>query len=79
MDVPICGIADIACYTAAQDELYALQQKQTIQQDVDPNAKDMCKCMPACTSLEYNFEISRAFYNVEKTIHAFREVYEVTE
>lgn len=79
LDVPVCGLESIACYTAAQDELYSLLQNQTIQQSLDPNAKVMCNCMPACTSLEYNFEISRAFYNVEKTIRAFREVYEHTE
>lgn len=79
LDVPVCGISDIACYTAAQDELNVLQQKQTIQQSIDPNAKDSCNCMPACTSLEYNFEISRAVYDIEKTIQAFREVYEITE
>lgn len=76
LDVPVCGISDIACYTSAQDELNVLQQKQTIQQSVDPNS---CNCMPACTSLEYNFEISRAVYDVKKTIQAFREVYEITE
>ncbi|EDW00649.1 pickpocket protein 28 [Drosophila grimshawi] len=79
LDVPVCGLADISCYTAAQDELYTLLQNQTIQQSIDVNAKVMCNCMPACTSLEYNFEISRAFYNVEKTIKAFREVYEHTD
>ncbi|KRG07930.1 uncharacterized protein Dmoj_GI25715, partial [Drosophila mojavensis] len=76
LDVPVCGLEKIDCYTKAQDELYALLQNQTVHQSVDPNTKVMCNCMPACTSLEYNFEISRAFYNLEKTLVAFREVYE---
>ncbi|XP_023163345.2 pickpocket protein 28 [Drosophila hydei] len=75
-DVPVCGLEKIACYTAAQDELNAMLQNQTIQQNIDHNAKVMCNCMPACTSLEYNFEISRAFYDLEKTLVAFREDYE---
>ncbi|KAH8296948.1 hypothetical protein KR044_001339 [Drosophila immigrans] len=79
LDVPVCGVADIACYNAAQDELNALLQNQTIQKTVDPNVKVMCHCMPACTSLEYNFEISRAVYSAEKTIKAFREKYELTD
>ncbi|KAH8405086.1 hypothetical protein KR222_000906 [Zaprionus bogoriensis] len=79
LDVPVCGISDIACYIAAQDELYALQQNQTLQQTGGGNDKDMCNCMPACTSLEYNFEISRALYRFDKTIQAFREVYELTD
>ncbi|XP_030387047.1 pickpocket protein 28 [Scaptodrosophila lebanonensis] len=76
LDVPVCGLDDIACYTAAQEELNVLLQNQTMQQTVDPNAKVMCDCMPACTSLEYNFEISRARYDLAKTLRAFREVYE---
>jgi len=79
LDVPVCGVSDIACYTAAQDELNALLQNQTIRQSLDPSVKDMCHCLPACTSLDYNFEISRAYYSVEKTIKAFREEYELTE
>ncbi|XP_017835475.1 pickpocket protein 28 [Drosophila busckii] len=77
--VPVCGVDSIACYTAAQDELYMLLQNQTMQQSIDPTAPIMCDCMPACTSLEYNFEISRAVYDIEKTITALREVYEVTD
>ncbi|KAH8403942.1 hypothetical protein KR215_006867 [Drosophila sulfurigaster] len=79
LDVPVCGVAGIACYNAAQDELNALLQNQTMQKTVNPNVKVMCDCMPACTSLEYNFEISRAVYNASKTIAAFRETYELTD
>lgn len=76
---PVCGLNDITCYTAAQDELYAILQNQTMAKSVNDNAEIMCNCLPACTSLEYNFEISRAKYDVAKTIRAFREEYEHTE
>ncbi|XP_037941120.1 pickpocket protein 28-like [Teleopsis dalmanni] len=76
LDVPVCGAADIMCYNKAQDELNLILQNQTMQKTMDANVKIMCDCMPACTSLEYNFEISRSHYNLEKTIRAFREVYE---
>ncbi|KAH8384875.1 hypothetical protein KR093_011234 [Drosophila rubida] len=79
LDVPVCGVADISCYNAAQDELNALLQNQTMRKTVDSSVTVMCECMPACTSLEYNFEISRAFYSAEKTIRAFRENYEHTD
>ncbi|XP_068140890.1 pickpocket protein 28 [Drosophila tropicalis] len=76
LGTPVCGLDDIPCYTAAQDELTMLLQNETAQQSVDPNAQLSCNCMPSCTSLEYNFEISRARYDLAKTIRAFREEYE---
>jgi len=76
---PVCGLNDITCYTSAQDELYTLLQNQTMAKSVDDRVDISCNCLPACTSLEYNFEISRAKYDVAKTIRAFREEYEHTE
>ncbi|XP_001357382.2 pickpocket protein 28 [Drosophila pseudoobscura] len=79
LGTPVCGLDDINCYTSAQDELYTLLQNQTMEKSVNDNVEIMCNCMPACTSLEYNFEISRARFDVAKTIRAFREVYEHTD
>ncbi|XP_016929099.1 pickpocket protein 28 [Drosophila suzukii] len=76
---PVCGLSDITCYTSAQDELYTLLQNQTMAKSVDDRVDISCNCLPACTSLEYNFEISRAKYDVAKTIRAFREEYEHTD
>ncbi|XP_011181517.2 pickpocket protein 28 [Zeugodacus cucurbitae] len=75
-DVPVCGVENIACYDTAQSELSILIQNQTMQATMDPNAKIICDCMPACTSLDYNVEISSARYELNKTLQAFREVYE---
>lgn len=79
LGTPVCGLKDINCYTSAQDELYTLMQNQTMAKSIDESVDITCNCMPACTSLEYNFEISRAKYDVAKTIRAFREEYEHTE
>ncbi|XP_053964606.1 pickpocket protein 28 isoform X1 [Anastrepha ludens] len=78
-DVPVCSVEDISCYDTAQSELRILIQNQTIQATMDPSMKIICDCMPACTSLDYNVEISSARYDLAKTIQAFREVYEHTD
>uniref|UniRef100_A0A034WTB9 Sodium channel protein Nach n=1 Tax=Bactrocera dorsalis TaxID=27457 RepID=A0A034WTB9_BACDO len=75
-DVPVCSVEDINCYDTAQSELSILIQNQTMQATMDPNMKIICDCMPACTSLDYNVEISSARYELNKTLQAFREVYE---
>lgn len=78
-EVPVCGVEDINCYDAAQSDLRILIQNQTMQATMDPNMKIICDCMPACTSLDYNVEISSARYELAKTLQAYREVYEHTE
>lgn len=78
-DVPVCVVDDINCYDTAQSELSILIQNQTMQATIDPNMKIICDCMPACTSLDYNVEISSARYELNKTLQAYREVYEHQE
>ncbi|XP_004533537.1 pickpocket protein 28 [Ceratitis capitata] len=78
-EVPVCGVEDINCYDAAQSDLRILIQNQTMQATMDPNMKIICDCMPACTSLDYNVEISSARYELAKTLQAYREVYEHTD
>ncbi|KAM7342301.1 pickpocket protein 28-like [Cochliomyia hominivorax] len=76
LDTPICSLTDVDCYSHAADEMNLIISNQTKQKLLDPNVKIMCDCMPSCNSLDYNFEISRAFYDFEKTILANRDTYE---
>ncbi|KAH8325081.1 hypothetical protein KR074_008479, partial [Drosophila pseudoananassae] len=71
-DTPVCGLNDIECYTAAQDDLYAFHYNQSMAKNVKDKVEMICNCLPACTSLEYNFEISRAKYDEGKMFTAFR-------
>lgn len=54
-------------------------QNQTNEKIKDDNVKIMCDCMPSCNSLDYDFEISATYYNLEKTIIAWRDKYEHSE
>ncbi|KAH8240930.1 hypothetical protein KR026_008316 [Drosophila bipectinata] len=71
-DIPVCGLNDIDCYTAAQDDLYAFHYNQSMTKNVKDKVEMICNCLPACTSLEYNFEISKAKYDMYKLYTAFR-------
>lgn len=72
-------MADVDCYSDAADEMNFIIANQTKQKLIDPNVKIMCDCMPSCNSLDYNFEISRAYYDFEKTVIAQRDTYEHDE
>ncbi|XP_031632077.1 pickpocket protein 28-like [Contarinia nasturtii] len=54
----ICGPASIKCYVSAADKLY----------QNDNHAKSFrehCNCMPACTSIEYNTDVSSVPYQLD--------------
>ena len=76
LDVPVCSLSDVGCYSKASDEMNVIIANQTKSKLIDPDVTIMCDCMPSCNSLDYNFEISRAYYDFEKTILAQRDVYE---
>ena len=79
LDVPVCSLSDVECYSKAGDEMNLIIANQTKAKLIDPDVKIMCDCMPSCNSLDYNFEISRAHYDFEKTVVAQRDVYEHSE
>ncbi|XP_013104729.2 pickpocket protein 28-like [Stomoxys calcitrans] len=79
LDVPTCGLAKVSCYVSAEEEMNFVISNQTKLKSVDPNVQIMCDCIPSCNSLDYNFEISRAFYDYEKTLVARRDTYELDD
>lgn len=62
---PICGIAKVNCYVDAEGSLL---------EDTDEIAESRkiggCNCLPACTSISYDSEISQAKYEWERYFHA---------
>uniref|UniRef100_A0A1B0BH49 Uncharacterized protein n=1 Tax=Glossina palpalis gambiensis TaxID=67801 RepID=A0A1B0BH49_9MUSC len=77
--IPFCSLEDVFCYTNAEEEMILKIQNQTNEKIKDDNVKVMCDCMPSCNSLDYDFEISASYYNMEKTIIAWRETYEYSD
>ncbi|XP_037826364.1 pickpocket protein 28-like [Lucilia sericata] len=72
LDIPICDLSKVTCYTNATNELEVLIANQTAQKAKDPTVKILCDCMPACNSLEYNFEINRAYFDTDALVKAIR-------
>ncbi|KAG4078929.1 hypothetical protein HA402_010881 [Bradysia odoriphaga] len=54
---PICGIAKVNCYIEAEMDL--LEDSDTIETSKKINS---CNCLPACTSISYDTEISQSSY-----------------
>ncbi|KAJ6649409.1 Pickpocket protein 28 [Pseudolycoriella hygida] len=58
---PICGVAKVNCYTDA--EIHLLEDSNSIEASTNIIS---CNCLPACTSISYDSEISQAGYEWKK-------------
>lgn len=70
-DLPVCGEDKIQCYDRAEDGLLLREFSQGLKNtDFNFRGETECNCMPACTSLVYNTEISQADFDLEHTLQA---------
>ncbi|XP_005176878.1 pickpocket protein 28-like [Musca domestica] len=67
-DMPICGEHKILCYQNARNTLLWQQFKEGLSHSKRVRG---CNCMPGCTSLEYETEISEGSFDLENTLRAY--------
>lgn len=74
-DTRICGQKDIQCYDKAEDSLLGEDMKSGVTSNKDKNTRNVtdCNCLPSCTSINYDAEISQAKYDHASVIAAFGE------
>lgn len=68
-DTPICGVPKIPCYTSAADELLKFNGYTSGRH---PDATNDCNCLPSCTSISYDHEISQADFDYKSLFNAFK-------
>uniref|UniRef100_A0A1I8PU93 Pickpocket n=1 Tax=Stomoxys calcitrans TaxID=35570 RepID=A0A1I8PU93_STOCA len=73
-DMTICGADKIHCYRQAKEKLLLQQFSQGLKnKDLAslPLEAAGCQCMPACTSLDYETELSEGHFDIVNTLEAF--------
>nr|NP_001246909.1 ripped pocket, isoform B [Drosophila melanogaster]AFH06228.1 ripped pocket, isoform B [Drosophila melanogaster] len=74
VDMPVCGEDKIHCYDRAERELLVREFKRVkalnAGRENSRSVESACNCMPACTSLVYNTEISQANFDLEEMLVA---------
>lgn len=72
-DAKICGQSDVVCYDKAEDDLLADDLKKSLKTHSEENKRGTtdCNCLPSCTSINYDAEISQADYEFEKVFNAY--------
>uniref|UniRef100_A0A1B0AX56 Uncharacterized protein n=1 Tax=Glossina palpalis gambiensis TaxID=67801 RepID=A0A1B0AX56_9MUSC len=70
-DMPICREDKIHCYAQAEDDLLLREFTEGLKTtDFNYRGLTECNCMPACTSLVYNAEISQGNFDLDKLLSA---------
>lgn len=74
LDMPVCSEDKIYCYNMAERELLVREfhrvRKLNSNSDMSRDLETACNCMPACTSLVYNTEISQANFDLHEMLAA---------
>jgi acid-sensing ion channel, other len=72
-DTRICTQSEIGCYDAAEDGLMLSELSQSLKSGSGVNklGKTDCNCLPSCTSINYDAEISQADYEFVKVFGAY--------
>lgn len=68
-DTEICGAANIKCYNEAEDRLLEKDFTEGLGASVIPKG---CNCLPACTSITYDAEISQAKFDWISLFNAYK-------
>lgn len=71
-ETPVCDVDKIPCYRRAKDKLLFNQFSEALKKIKHKKSEENydCDCLPACTTLDYETEISEGSFNVENTINA---------
>ncbi|KAG4070425.1 hypothetical protein HA402_005657 [Bradysia odoriphaga] len=70
-NTPICGAAKIACYNEAEDNLLKEQFAEGLTLEPGAERVKACNCLPACTSITYDAEISQAPFDWISLFNAY--------
>ncbi|XP_055911783.1 pickpocket protein 28 [Eupeodes corollae] len=73
-DMPVCGAASLFCVNKAEDSLLLKEFKQGLKTSAENfRGATECNCLPACTSIAYEAEISQADYDYASQFRAYKE------
>lgn len=69
----ICTQAEIGCYDAAEDGLMKSELTESLASGSAENkrGKTKCHCLPSCTSINYDAEISQADFEFVKVFNSY--------
>ncbi|XP_055920744.1 pickpocket protein 28 [Eupeodes corollae] len=79
-DTPVCDETKIHCFDLAEDDLlvHEFAEGFTDSKSIDSD-NSKCNCLPSCTSLDYNTELSQGDYSVQKMLKSHGDTHYMAE
>ncbi|XP_026472958.1 pickpocket protein 28 isoform X2 [Ctenocephalides felis] len=76
-DMQVCGSGSTECFTTSEDELLAREIAQELRSSSSlgsspETGRTECDCLPACTSIQYEAELSQADFDWARLFMAFK-------
>lgn len=71
-DTAVCGSAKSECIDESESNLLKKAFTESLKDAVD--ISNICNCLPACTSISYDAEISQAKFDAEILIKAHKNL-----
>lgn len=69
IETPVCDEQKIQCYDLAEDDLLRHEFADGLtDSELSESHKSRCNCLPSCTSLAYNTELSQGNYNIRQML-----------
>ena len=79
-DMEVCGPGNIKCYNEAEDELLLKEFNQGFEVSGENyRGHTECNCLPACTSIAYEAEISQADFDYKLLTNNLKNDEEILE
>lgn len=76
-NMKVCNESNISCYDKAEDALLKEEFTQGLNDSsFNHRGKTKCNCLPACTSLAYNTEISQADFDLLNFAHSSKGLFD---
>lgn len=71
----VCSQANMTCYGKAELNLMSHELFQSLDTGIEQQKRDrtICNCLPSCTSIDYDLEISQADFEFTELMEAYGE------
>lgn len=70
-ETPVCGISNIKCCREAKRDMIHMKFEESKLLNKRGTRKSKCNCLPSCTSIEYDTEITQAQFETQEMLDAY--------
>lgn len=70
---PVCGVSKLKCCAEAKKDLFQKKFEEEKASNERGKRKSKCDCLPSCSSIDYDTEVSQAEVDTRSLLEAYSE------